>query len=192
MSKIEWTEATWNPIVGCSLVSPGCTNCYAMRMAARLERMGQKRYRGLTKPSKAGPVWTGKMRLVEEALTLPLRRRKPTTWFVNSMSDLFHENVPDEWIDRVFAVMALCPQHTFQVLTKRSARMRAYLSDSSFGMRIGGELMKAARGHATLVRAEDGVRASVAVFEPEAPAFAMVWPRLTLSPGFTSISPLWA
>lgn len=129
MSKIEWTEATWNPIVGCSLVSPGCTNCYAMRMAARLERMGQKRYRGLTKPSKAGPVWTGKMRLVEEALTLPLRRRKPTTWFVNSMSDLFHENVPDEWIDRVFAVMALCPQHTFQVLTKRASRMREWFEE---------------------------------------------------------------
>jgi protein gp37 len=127
-SAIEWTEQTWNPIVGCSVVSPGCTNCYAMRMAARLERMGQKRYRGLTKPSKAGPVWTGQMRLVEEALTLPLRRRKPTTWFVNSMSDLFHESVPDEWIDRVFAVMALCPQHTFQVLTKRADRMRAYLS----------------------------------------------------------------
>lgn len=129
MSKIEWTEQTWNPIVGCSVVSPGCTNCYAMKMAARLERMGQKRYRGLTKPSKAGPVWTGQMRLVEEALTLPLRRRKPTTWFVNSMSDLFHESVPDEWIDRVFAVMALCPQHTFQVLTKRSARMREWFDE---------------------------------------------------------------
>jgi len=127
-SAIEWTEQTWNPIVGCSVVSPGCTNCYAMKMAARLERMGQHRYRGLTRPSKAGAVWTGEMRLVEEALTLPLRRRKPTTWFVNSMSDLFHEGVPDEWIDRVFAVMALCPQHTFQVLTKRAARMRAYLT----------------------------------------------------------------
>lgn len=126
-SAIEWTEQTWNPIVGCSVVSPGCTNCYAMKMAARLERMGQDRYRGLTQPSKAGPVWTGEMRFVEEALTLPLRRRKPTTWFVNSMSDLFHESVPDAWIDRVFAVMALCPQHTFQVLTKRADRMRAYL-----------------------------------------------------------------
>ncbi|ACB80891.1 Gp37Gp68 family protein [Methylorubrum populi BJ001] len=127
-SKIEWTEATWNPIVGCTIVSPGCTNCYAMKMAARLEAMGQSRYVGLTKPSKAGAVWTGEMRLVDEALTIPLRRKKPTTWFVNSMSDLFHESVPDEWIDRVFAVMALKPQHTFQVLTKRSGRMRAYLS----------------------------------------------------------------
>ncbi|WP_437870910.1 phage Gp37/Gp68 family protein [Methylorubrum extorquens] len=127
-SKIEWTEATWNPIVGCSIVSPGCTNCYAMKMAGRLDAMGQPRYVGLTKPSKAGAVWTGEMRLVEEALTIPLRRKKPTTWFVNSMSDLFHESVPDAWIDRVFAVMALCPQHTFQVLTKRSARMRDYMA----------------------------------------------------------------
>ncbi|MBA9067480.1 protein gp37 [Methylobacterium sp. RAS18] len=127
-SKIEWTEATWNPIVGCTIVSPGCTNCYAMKMAARLDAMGQPRYAGLTKPSRAGAVWTGEMKLAEEALTIPLRRKKPTTWFVNSMSDLFHESVPDAWIDRVFAVMALCPQHTFQVLTKRSARMRAYMA----------------------------------------------------------------
>ncbi|KOX55116.1 hypothetical protein ADL19_13530 [Streptomyces purpurogeneiscleroticus] len=137
-SSIEWTEQTWNPIVGCSVVSPGCTNCYAMRMAARLERMGQDRYRGLTRPSKAGAVWTGEMRFVDEALTLPLRRRKPTTWFVNSMSDLFHESVPDEWIDCVFAVMALTPTHTFQVLTKRAARMRAYLSDLDTPGRIRG------------------------------------------------------
>ncbi|MCJ2128325.1 phage Gp37/Gp68 family protein [Methylobacterium sp. E-045] len=136
MSKIEWTEKTWNPIVGCSVVSPGCTNCYAMTMAARLERMGTERYRGLTKPSKAGAVWTGETRLVEETLTEPLRRRKPTMWFVNSMSDLFHESAPDAWIDRVFAVMALCPQHTFQVLTKRSARMRAYLSSDETAGRL--------------------------------------------------------
>lgn len=135
MTSIEWVKntdgsqgKTWNPIVGCSVVSPGCTNCYAMKMAARLERMRQAQYTGLTRPTKAGPVWTGEMRLVEKALTLPLRTRKPTTWFVNSMSDLFHEGVPDAWIDRVFAVMALAPHHTFQVLTKRSARMRAYMA----------------------------------------------------------------
>lgn len=128
MSKIEWTEQTWNPIVGCSIVSPGCTNCYAMKMAARLEAMGVPHYAGLTQSSKAGAVWTGKMALAPEKILLePLRRRKPTMYFVNSMGDLFHEDVPDEWIDRVFAVMALCPQHTFQVLTKRSARMREYM-----------------------------------------------------------------
>lgn len=130
MTSIEWTEATWNPIAGCSVLSPGCTNCYAMRTAARLGRIEATApvYAGLTQPSKAGPVWTGKIAVNEKALLDPLRRRKPTMYFVNSMSDLFHESVPDEVIDRVFAVMALCPQHTFQVLTKRSARMREYFA----------------------------------------------------------------
>lgn len=150
MTKIEWTEKTWNPIVGCSIVSPGCTNCYAMRMAARLEAMAEaenarrtdphhggktfdsplSHYLGTTQPSKAGPVWTGKVALApDRVICEPLRRRKPTMWFVNSMGDLFHEVVPDEWIDQVFAVMALCPQHTFQVLTKRAVRMRKYVGD---------------------------------------------------------------
>jgi protein gp37 len=130
MTKIEWTEKTWNPIVGCSIVSPGCTNCYAMRMAARLERMSDKldHYRGLTKMVNGNPVWTGNLALAPaRALLEPLRRKKPTTYFVNSMGDLFHEDVPDAWIDRVFAVMALTPRHTYQVLTKRAARMRNYV-----------------------------------------------------------------
>jgi protein gp37 len=141
MTKIEWTEQTWNPVVGCSLASPGCTNCYAMRMAARLEAMsdgkhapiggkrglGLSQYTGLTKSIKGKAVWTGKVAIVDDsALTAPLRRKKPTTYFVNSMGDLFHEDVPDEWIDKVSAVMALCPQHTFQILTKRAARMLRY------------------------------------------------------------------
>lgn len=138
MSNIEWTEATWNPIVGCSVVSPGCTNCYAMTMAARLEAMGTlPHYGGTTQKTKAGPVWTGKLALAPEATLLaPLRRRKPTVYFVNSMGDLFHEDVPDAWIDRVFAMMALAPQHTFQVLTKRSARMRAYVTDPATVRRV--------------------------------------------------------
>lgn len=129
MTTIEWTEATWNPIAGCSLLSPGCTNCFAMRIAARLARIEATApiYAGLTHPSKAGPVWTGRIEVNEKALLEPLRRRKPTMYFVNSMSDLFHESVPDETIDRIFAAMALCPQHTLQVLTKRSARMREYM-----------------------------------------------------------------
>ncbi len=130
MSKtsIEWTEQTWNPIVGCSIVSPGCTNCYAMKMAARIEAMGnQPRYAGTTRKVNGNAIWTGKLaQAPESALLAPLRRKKPTTYFVNSMGDLFHEDCPDEWIDRVFAVMALSPQHTFQVLTKRAARMRDY------------------------------------------------------------------
>jgi protein gp37 len=139
MSKIEWTDETWNPIVGCSLVSPGCTNCYAMRVAARNAAMnpGLERYQGLTKPSKAGPVWTGKIGIApDEVLTKPLRWKRRRMIFVNSMSDLFHESVPDEWIDRIFAVMAMAPQHTFQILTKRSRRMREYCSAPGVADRV--------------------------------------------------------
>lgn len=126
-SNIEWTGHTWNPIAGCSVKSPGCKHCYAMPMAARLEAMGQALYVGLTTLTKAGPVFNGTVRQAgEHVLLAPLKRKKPTVYFVNSMSDLFHENVPDEWIDRIFAVMALSPQHTFQVLTKRADRMREY------------------------------------------------------------------
>jgi len=142
-SRIEWTTATWNPIVGCSLVSPGCTHCYAMKQAARIEAMyvganlkggggapfPPSPYAGVTRDSMAGPVWTGKIGVVDDsAFTKPLRWKRPRSIFVNSMGDPFHEAVPDAAIDRVFAVMALCPQHTFQVLTKRSPRMRRYIS----------------------------------------------------------------
>lgn len=139
-TKIEWTERTWNPIVGCSLASPGCTNCYAMRMAYRLSKNpATPQYHGTAKLVNGKPVFTGKLQLVEKALLEPLKRKTPTTYFVNSMGDLFHEDMPDDWIDRVFAVMALCPQHTFQVLTKRADRMREYLTylrrvDGSAGM----------------------------------------------------------
>jgi protein gp37 len=131
-TKIEWTDATWNPVVGCSIVSPGCTNCYAMKMAARIERMNPAaaHYRGLTEPSKAGAVWTGKVATApDETLLAPLAWKKPRRVFVNSMSDLFHEAVPDEVIDRVFAVMALTPRHTYQVLTKRAGRMREWFAE---------------------------------------------------------------
>ena len=128
MTKIQWTDKTWNPIVGCSVSTPGCKNCYAMEMAARLGTMpNMPRYHGLTKKVNGNAVWTGEVRLVESVLMQPLKRKKPTMYFVNSMGDLFHESVPDEWIDRVFAVMALCPQHTFQVLTKRADRMLEYM-----------------------------------------------------------------
>jgi protein gp37 len=127
-SKIEWTDATWNPITGCSVVSPGCTNCYAMRLAGTRLANHQSRA-GLTRDTKAGPVWTGEVRFNDQWLDQPLRWKKPRMIFVCAHGDLFAENVPDAWIDRVFAVMALAPQHTFQVLTKRSARMRAYMGD---------------------------------------------------------------
>lgn len=138
-TKIEWTDKSWNPIVGCSVVSPGCANCYAMRFAgSRLQHTPSgAHYIGLTQKSKAGPVWTGKLALApEKTLLAPLRWKQPAMIFVNSMGDLFHEDCPDEWIDRVFAVMALCPQHTFQVLTKRAERMRSYFNDDR-AMQIG-------------------------------------------------------
>jgi protein gp37 len=126
-SAIEWTERTWNPIKGCKVLSPGCTNCYAMRLAGtRLK--AHPSYAGLTVDTKAGPVWTGEMRLDEKALLEPLGWRTPRVIFVNSMSDLFAEGVPDEWIDKIYAVMALTPHHTYQVLTKRAARMRTYFA----------------------------------------------------------------
>ena len=134
-TPIEWTDATWNPITGCAVVSPGCTNCYAMRLAGTRMKHHPSRV-GLTQVSKAGPVWTGEVRFNEEWLTQPLCWSKPRMIFVCAHGDLFAEGVPDEWIDRVFAVMALAPQHTFQVLTKRSERMREYLRDEWFGFRM--------------------------------------------------------
>lgn len=138
-SKIEWTEATWNPITGCTVVSPGCTNCYAMKLAGgRLQHHPSRA--GLTKPSKKGPVWTGEVRFNEKWLDQPIRWKRPRAIFVCAHGDLFHESVPDEWIDKVFAVMALAPQHTFQVLTKRSARMREYLTANLTWERVEGSM----------------------------------------------------
>jgi len=125
-SSIEWTDAVWNPVRGCSKVSAGCTNCYAMKQAHRFSGPGQP-YEGLTHVVKGkGPQWTGAVRTVPEMLERPLRWRKPRRVFVNSMSDLFHPDVPDEFVDQVFAVMALTPQHTYQILTKRPERMAHY------------------------------------------------------------------
>ena len=128
-TKIEWTDATWNPVTGCSLVSEGCRYCYAADLAAsRLKNHPSRK--GLAKRNAAGVAqFTGEVRFNEKWIDQPLHWRKPRRIFVCAHADLFHENVPDEWIDKVFAVMALCPQHTFQVLTKRPERMRKYLSD---------------------------------------------------------------
>jgi protein gp37 len=129
-SSIEWTDATWNPVTGCSVVSPGCTNCYAMKLAGtRLKNHPSRK--GLTTMGKAGPVWNGRISINEQWLTQPLGWKTPRMVFVAAHGDLFHENVPDEVIDRIFAVMALCPQHTFQVLTKRPERMRDYVDSRS-------------------------------------------------------------
>jgi len=127
-TKIEWTDRTWNPTRGCSLVSEGCRHCYAMKFAHRFSAEG-KPYAGLTELGPDGPRWTGKIRLVPDALEEPLHWRKPQKVFVNSMSDLFHEDVPFEFIDRVFGIMACAPRHTFQILTKRPKRMREYFAE---------------------------------------------------------------
>ncbi|MCA1811426.1 MAG: phage Gp37/Gp68 family protein [Halobacteriales archaeon] len=125
MTSIEWTDATWNPLRGCTAVSEGCRNCYAAGQAARFSGPGLP-YEGLAKFTPQGPRWTGEVRLVPEHLEDPLRWRKPRRVFVNSMSDLFHPAVSNEFISCVFAVMAAAPQHTFQVLTKRPERMAAW------------------------------------------------------------------
>lgn len=113
-STIEWTDATWNPVTGCSKVSPGCKNCYAERLAARLEAMGNPRYRN-----------GFEITLHPDQLTLPLRWKGPRKIFVNSMSDLFHEAIPDDFIKQVFDVMAKADWHVFQILTKRAKRLEA-------------------------------------------------------------------
>lgn len=127
-TSIEWTDSTWNPVRGCTRVSPGCQKCYAERVAARFSGPGLA-YEGLARRAANGEArWTGKVELVEKHLLDPLSWRKPRKIFVNSMSDLFHEDVPEDWIDTIFAVMALAPRHTFQILTKRPERMQKYLS----------------------------------------------------------------
>ncbi|MGE0768287.1 MAG: DUF5131 family protein [Hyphomicrobiaceae bacterium] len=129
-SHIEWTDATWNPITGCSVVSPGCTNCYAMGLAGTRLKHHPSRA-GLTHEVNGRHVWTGEVRLNEQWLTQPLAWNRPRRIFVCAHGDLFHEGVPFTWIDRVFAVMALTPHHDYQVLTKRSARMRAYVCQAA-------------------------------------------------------------
>jgi protein gp37 len=127
-TKIEWTEESWNFIFGCSHASQGCKNCYAEVMSNRLARMPHTRDRYAGTVNERGR-FTGQINFDEKSLLKPLSIKKPTTFFI-SMSDLFHENVKDEWIDKAFAVMALCPQHTFQILTKRPERMRDYFNHS--------------------------------------------------------------
>lgn len=117
ISRIEWTEQTWNPVVGCTKISAGCKNCYAETMARRLQAMGTPGYEG-----------GFALRLLPQRLGDPLKRTKPTVYFLNSMSDLFHEEVPDGYIDDVLQVVAQTPQHTYQILTKRAQRMARFFA----------------------------------------------------------------
>ncbi len=124
---ISWTDATWNPVTGCTRISEGCRHCYAERLAAtRLK--DTLRYKGLAVIDGGQPHWTSKIKLHPELLDWPQRKKKPLRIFVNSMSDLFHPGVPADFIAEVFRAMAACPQHTFQILTKRHDRMRKLLS----------------------------------------------------------------
>lgn len=138
-TKIEWVQGpdgmigeTWNPTVGCSKISPGCKNCYAIRHVHRMAGNPNPKIRaaneGLTVIQGGEPNWTGKVRLIPERLEIPLRRRKPTTYFVNSLSDLFHESLDDDSIERVFCSMALAHQHRYQILTKRSERLPTFFN----------------------------------------------------------------
>lgn len=130
---IEWTESTWNPIRGCSRVSEGCRNCYAETVANRFKGPGEP-YEGLI---AKGGQWNGAISFINHKLHELLNWTRPRMIFVNSMSDLFHPNVPEFVIDLIFAVMALAPHHTFQILTKRPERMREYLTDQNVAERIG-------------------------------------------------------
>ena len=133
-SKIEWTEITWNPVTGCDRISAGCNHCYALALAKRLKAMGSQKYQADGDPRTSGPGFA--VTVHEDTLREPLRWRKPRVVFVNSMSDLFHARVPDSFIASVFGVMAATPQHTYQVLTKRSRRMRALLVSDAFRSRV--------------------------------------------------------
>ena len=140
-TSIEWTDATWNPVTGCSTVSPGCDNCYAIRVSHRLAANPnvkiRARHEDLTDEDEHGELdWTGEVRLNEDMLDRPLHWKRPRRIFVNSLSDLFHPGLSDEAIARVFAVMALAPQHTFQVLTKRPQRMAEWFGDPFWLVRV--------------------------------------------------------
>lgn len=151
-TKIEWTDKVWTPIVGCDAVSSACAFCYAALMAARLEAMGMEKYAGLATRHGSQGKWTGKVTLWEPEVLKPLTVKKPARWFLTSMGDVFHEKVPFDFIDRLFAVMALTPQHTYYVLTKRPETAAKYLADQRQGliaravldMTISGELPKSA------------------------------------------------
>ncbi|MFS4438027.1 DUF5131 family protein [Paracoccaceae bacterium GXU_MW_L88] len=128
-TQIEWTDATWNPVAGCTIMSAGCTNCYAMNMAKRLEAMGVKKYQGLTRKSGKRTIWNGVVREDHTSLEIPRRWRKPRKIFVNSMSDLFHPDVSKAFVAEVWRVMSDTPRHNYQILTKRPSRMAEILRD---------------------------------------------------------------
>jgi protein gp37 len=182
-SAIEWTDETWNPVVGCTRVSAGCDLCYAVQMTKRLEAMGQEKYAGLVNIGKNH--FNGVVRTVDDALTIPLKWKKPRRVFVNSMSDLFHKDVPFEFIDKVFAVMALTPQHTYQVLTKRPERMAEYFGRTE-GISFSPEQEKELDRHFPPVQAETMCDGGESTKMTEIPGW---WDRLNKVKEFGVASP---
>ena len=169
-TSIVWTDATWNPVAGCTVLTAGCTNCYAMRMAARLDAMGVEKYQGLTRKSGGRAVWTGKVKLDEKSLSIPKTWSKPRKVFVNSMSDLFHPDVPAEFIARVWQVMKDTPRHTYQILTKRPDRMADVLARKPFEILPNVWLGTSVEDDRVLARLDDLRRVPAAIrfvsFEP--------------------------
>ena len=139
-SSIEWTETTWNPVTGCDRVSPGCDNCYALSLSARFKAMGQVKYQADGDPRTSGPGFGVTMHW--DVVDQPLGWRRPQTVFVNSMSDLAHPKVADEFVAAVFAVMGMAGRHRFQVLTKRPRRLRALLRKPAFREAIAGAMVE--------------------------------------------------
>jgi protein gp37 len=176
-TSIEWTGRTWNPVRGCSLVSPGCTHCYAMALAHRFSGAG-KPYEGLTrKRVSLGAVWTGEVRTVPDALDEPLSWRTPTRVFVNSMSDLFHGDVPDAFIAAVFGIMAMSREHTFQVLTKRPERMRAWFAWITAQAQTGDEVAYCVESASELLHGHAvDVEAAVRRTDRHVPVLGAGWP----------------
>lgn len=178
-TDIPWCDWTLNPIVGCSKVTPGCAGCYAIGQAHRLASNPRTpHYAGTTRVSGGKRQWTGKVALAPDSvLAQPLRRRRATTYFVNSMGDVWHEDVPDDWVDRVFALPALSPQHTFLFLTKRAARMRAYFEE-----RWQGTPPRVVMGQHLPAGPETGRREQVyEACEDTIACFDLVWPDRLLS-----------
>lgn len=180
-TAIEWTDATWNPVRGCSRVSEGCRNCYAERVAHRFSGPGQP-YEGLTQIVNGRAAWTGKVQLVEKHLLDPLgwkpvweefgsltdggracKQQRPRRIFVNSMSDLFHENVPDEWIAKIVAITIRAHWHVYQVLTKRPGRMRALLFSVDFWRLVNAQIQADLGGVASWKGLPDNVHLGVSV-----------------------------
>ncbi|HEY0075553.1 MAG TPA: DUF5131 family protein [Abditibacteriaceae bacterium] len=162
-TSIEWATKSWGITLGCDKKSDGCKNCYAIKTAWRLSHNPNKKifplYQGLVEKTKGGNLnWTGLVRSVPDRLEDPLHWKKPERIFVNSQSDLFHEDVPFEFIDRVFAVMALCPQHIFLILTKRPERMLEYLSTPQRGMMIHDAAYQDRDNYSEMLRSETIVR----------------------------------